>query len=150
MSLANQFEADLKSALKQGHKDVALTLRMLKASILNEQISQKIDKANAASDDLVLAVLKREVKKRKEAITSYQQAGRNDLVAKEQAELAILDKYLPAQLSVEDIARVVDEVINQLAADEKNIGTVMKQVIAKIGNQADGKTISAIVKDKLA
>lgn len=150
MILLSQLEQDLKSALKQGNKEEALTLRMLKAGIVNEQIAQKKDKNEKAQDDLVLAVLKKEVKKRKEAIVSFEQAGRNELASKEKAELDILSKYLPAQLSVEQITEVVDQVLADLSAGEKNIGLVMKQVLAKIGSQADGKIVSDIVKKKLA
>lgn len=150
MILLSQLEQDLKSALKQGNKEEALTLRMLKAGIVNEQIAQKKDKNEKAQDDLVLAVLKREVKKRKEAIVSFEQAGRNELASKEKAELDILSKYLPAQLSVEQITETVDQVLADLSPGEKNIGLVMKQVLAKIGSQADGKIVSDIVKKKLA
>ncbi len=149
MNLSSQLEQDLKDALKQGDKEKALTLRMLKAGLVNEQIAQKKDKNSSIADDVFLAVLKREVKKRKEALVSYEQAGRKDLADKEKAELDILLKYLPAQLSVEEIAKIVDDVLANLSAGEKNIGQVMKQVLAKVGSQADGKTVSDIVKKKL-
>ncbi len=150
MILSSQLEQDLKNALKQGNKEEALTLRMLKSSIVNEQIAQKKDKNEKAEDDLVLTVLKREVKKRKEAMVSFEQAGRNELASKEKVELDILSKYLPAQLTTEQIIEVVDQVLADLPASDKNIGLVMKQVLAKIGSQADGKIVSDIVKKKLA
>lgn len=150
MNLSGQLELDLKNALKQGNKEQALTLRMLKAGLVNEQIAQKKDKNTTVDDELFLSVLKREVKKRKEAIVSYEQAGRKELADKEKVELDILTKYLPAQLSTEEITKIVDEVIANFPAGEKNIGQVMKQVLAKVGSQGDGKTVSDIVKKKLA
>lgn len=150
MNLASQLEQNLKNAIKQGNKEEASVLRMLKAALINEQIAQKKDKNESIKDELVVTVLKREIKKRKEAIISFEQAGRDELVHKEKIEIDILSKYLPGQLSVEQISNIVDQVLADLSVSEKNIGLVMKRVLAKIGSQADGKIVFDIVKEKLA
>ncbi len=149
MSLATQLEQDLKDALKQGRKDEALVLRLLKSALHNELIQKKMQ-SQTPTDDLVVVVIKREVKKRKEAIISYKQASREDLVAKEQAELDVLEKYLPAQLTVEEITNIAQNVKTTLAATDLNFGNLMKQVMAKVGTQADGQVVAEVVKKILA
>ncbi len=145
MSIVLELERDIISALKQGEKKRAEVLRSLKAAIKNELIAKKL---TTADDQLVLTVLKREIKRRKEAIEMYKQGGRDDLVEQEQAELAILEKYLPPMLSTEELEVIVEKIFNSLPEEEKDFGRVMKMVMAEVSGRADGKVIAELVKSK--
>jgi len=148
MSLITQIENDLTQSLKQGEKTIAMTLRLFKSALHNEQIAQKKQQSEI-SDEIVLVVLKREVKKRREAHEAFATAGRVEQALAEESEMKILEKYLPTQLTVEEIEKKVKIVIDGLDQSEKNIGTAMKKVMASIGAQADGKIVSDIVKKLL-
>ncbi len=145
MSIALELEKDIVNALKQGEKKRAEVLRSLKAAIKNELIAKKL---TTADDQLVLTVLKREIKRRKEAIEMYKQGGRDDLVGQEQAELAILEEYLPPMLSTEELKVIIEKVFDSLPAAEKDFGKVMKMVMAEVNGRADGKVVAELVKSK--
>ena len=143
MSKSSDLNEDIKAALKSGEQLKVLVLRMFKAAIHNEMIAKK---QTEPDEDLFLSVLKREVKKRREAIASYKQGGRDDLVDKEQQEFDILEVYLPAQLSEVAIEKVIDGVLEELPDSAKNFGKVMKAVMAATKGQADGKLVGELVK----
>jgi len=143
MSLLNDLNQDLKLALKKRKEAKVLVLRMLLSAVKNELIAQKKDQAD---DELVLNILKREIKKRKEAIESFSKGNREDLVNKEQAELAILEVYSPPMMAVAEIEKIIKDVIDKIAESEKNFGNIMKQVMVQVKNNADGKVVSQLVK----
>lgn len=143
MSKFSDLNEDIKAALKSGEKLKVLVLRMLKAAIHNETITKK---QTEVDEELFLSVLKREVKKRREAIVSYKQGGRDDLVDKEQQELDILEVYLPPQLTDTAIEKVIGSVLRKLPDSEKNFGNVMKNVMSELAGQADGKLVGELVK----
>jgi uncharacterized protein YqeY len=123
------------------------TLRLLKAAIKNKEIALQKD----LSDEQILGLVRTQAKQRREAIRQYLDGGRQDLAAKEDAELAILMTLLPKQLSAEAINDVVVQVINEIGAkDMKDMGRTMKTVMAKVSGTADGKLVSEIVKKRLS
>lgn len=145
-ALKTQLDADIKTALLGGDKQRAETLRGLKSAILYEEVAQKA-RETGLSDAAILTVLARESKKRTDAIDIYAKAGETERAAKESAEKAIIDAYLPAQLSDDALAGIVDEVL--AANPDVQMGPAIGLVRQKVGSQADGGRISAMVKAKL-
>ncbi len=140
----------LKSDLTQAQKDK----NEAKVSILRYVLSQisyaKINKGEELSDDEVTKEIAKEVKRHQESIKAFEDGNRSDLADKEKAELSILQSYLPEQLSEEELAKIVQDVITQTGATSvQDMGKVIGQVMAKVGSQAEGGTISRIVKEKL-
>jgi len=145
MSLATQIDADIKKAMIAREAERLSVLRMLKSSVKYAAI-QKGGADTELSDADVLAVVRKEAKKREDSIASYTQAARTDLADKEKSELAILRGFLPAQLSPEKLEELVREAIKETGATSKaQMGQVMKAAQAKAAGQADGKTLSAVV-----
>ena len=125
------------------------TLRLALTAITNEEVSGT--EARELTDDEVLKVLAKEAKKRKEAATAYTGAGRPELAAKEEAELAVLEAYLPAQLSDEELTAIVAAAIEQTGATGMpQLGQVMKAAQAVVAGRADGGRVAAAVKAALA
>ena len=146
MDLFDTLEADLLEATKTRDEIRTGVLRLLKSALKNQQIEVGQD----LSLPEILAVLQKEAKKRRDSIAAYQKAGRTDLVEEEQQELDIIDTYLPAQATDEEVAKVVDEVIKATSAsDVSAMGAVMGQAMAKLQGRADGNQVSAVVRDKL-
>lgn len=147
MSLREQVLADMKEAMKNKQADRLSAIRMLQAAIKNKEIEVR---PNEMTEQDVLSVVKKLAKQRKDAIEEYTKAGRQDLADKEKYELTVLEGYLPAQLSKEQLEKVVSEVIEALGAkDIKQMGAVIKEVQSRTAGAADGKTISEIVKSRL-
>ncbi len=147
MELREQILADIKSAMLSKDTLKLNTLRFFNAQIKNKEIDSR---PTPITGDDVMAVLKKLVKQRKESIEQFQAAGRTDLADAEAAELKILEIYLPAQMSLEQIQTLVAEVITALGAKTiKDMGTVMKESMARSGGSADGKLISEVIKSKL-
>jgi uncharacterized protein YqeY len=147
MGLKDQVMADIKTAMKEKASAKLNALRFLQSAFKNKEIELR---PNAASEDDFLGVLKKLVKQRKESIEQFQSAGRADLVAAESAELKLLETYLPAQLSREQVEAVVGQVIAALGAKTiKDMGSVMKEVVVRTSGAADNKLISDVVKAKL-
>ena len=145
MSLAAQIDADIKKAMIAREAERLSVLRMLKSSVKYAAI-QKGGADAELSDTDVLAVVRKEAKKREDSIASYTQAARTDLADKEKSELAILRSFLPAQLSPEKLEELVREAIKETGATSKaQMGQVMKAAQAKAAGQADGKTLSTVV-----
>jgi hypothetical protein len=150
VTLEQQLEQDLKAALLGGDAQRTSVLRGLKATLLNEKISQgKRDEGLA--DDAVLAILSKEAKKRQDSADLYKQGGAQDKANAELEEKAIIDSYLPAQLSEDEIAQLVDQAIAVTGASgPADMGKVIGAVRAKAGASADGGVIARIAKEKLA
>ena len=141
--------ADMKAAMKakENGKLALNVIRMARAHIRQAEI----DNGHADfDDDQVLTVLRREVKQRKETLAEIKDSGREDLVEATQAEIDILQKYLPAELSAEAVKKVVVEILNAMNPEDRKMGLVMKSVMAKLRGKADGKLISTVVREILA
>lgn len=142
-----QIKKDLTAAMKEQDKFKLDVIRMLKSAIQLETIEKKKE----LSDDEVIAVIKREVKKRNSSIEEYKKYGKTEVVESLQKEIDILSIYLPEELSDEDVERVIDETIAELDAKSiKEMGLVIKNVGSKIGNQVDMSKVSSMVKEKLS
>ena len=146
MSLMESISNDVTSALKSGQKEKLLILRMVKSAIKNAEI----EKGDSLSDDDVLAVLRTFAKRAKDSIEQFSQAGRTELAEKEKAELVVIEEYLPKQLGEDDLRGMIKDVIQeQGAAGLKDMGKVMKGLMAKAKGQVDGKIANNIVKEML-
>lgn len=149
MSIKEQLMADMKVAMKAKEEGkLALnTIRMARAHIRQAEI----DNGHADfNDDQVLAVLRKEVKQRKETLSEIEGSGREDLVEQTKAEIDVLEKYLPAEMTLEAVEAAVKEIVDAMDPGQKNMGSVMKAVMAKLKGQADGKLINQIVRKLLA
>ena len=149
MSIKEQLMADMKAAMKAKEEGkLALnTIRMARAHIRQAEI----DNGHADfNDDQVLAVLRKEVKQRKETLAEIDGSGREDLVEQTKAEIDVLEKYLPAEMTPEAVEAAVKEIVDAMDPGQKNMGSVMKAVMAKLKGQADGKLINQIVRKLLA
>jgi len=138
-------EADLQTALKQRDRLAADTLRSLKTRIQNEQIAR----GGELQENDIIALIRSEVKRRKEAAEAFAAGGRDESAQKERDESAVLQKYLPAQLSEEQISTKIDELIAAFGWSAKDFGPAMGKLKAEFGDAAEGSTISKILKDKL-
>ena len=147
-SLKATVQSDLTDAIRQRDAVRSGTLRLALTSITNEEVSGT--EARELSDDEVLKVLAKEAKKRKEAATAYAGAGRPELAAQEEAELAVLEAYLPAQLSDDELATIVAAAIEQTGATGMpQLGQVMKVAQGVVAGRADGGRVAAAVKTAL-
>jgi uncharacterized protein YqeY len=147
MSIKDQLSADLKEAMKSGDKVRLETLRMLKSAIRYAEI----EVGHELDDQESLDVVGKQAKQRRDSITEFEKAGRTDLVDKESAELAILEHYLPAQLSADEVRARVQAIIAALnVTDARGIGQVMKQAMAELKGQADGKLVNQITRELLS
>ncbi len=147
MDIREKILADIKSAMVSKDTVKLNTLRFLNASIKNKEIDSR--PTPITSDD-IMAVLKKLVKQRKESIEQFSAAGRTDLSDAETAELKVLEAYLPAQMTREQVEAVVVEVIAATGAKTvKEMGIVMKETQVRTAGSADGKMISEIIKSKL-
>jgi len=147
MTFLDRINEDLKAAMKSKDSERLSTLRMVKTALKNREI----DKMESLTDEEAIKVLQSLVKQRRDSIEQYQQAGRIELAEKEAAEIRVIEEYLPAALDEAAVARVVEETIAETGASSmKEIGAVMKAVMAKLAGQTvDGKAVNQIVKSKL-
>ncbi|MCI1975463.1 MAG: GatB/YqeY domain-containing protein [Limosilactobacillus sp.] len=146
MSLLQDLTSDMVSAMKSRDKETLGVVRMLKAAVQNEQIEQGHD----LTPDEEVAVMAREYKQRKESLEEFKQAGRQDLVEKTEAEMKIVENYMPKQLSADDVKKIVADTIEQVGASSmKDFGKVMGAVMPKVKGKADGKLVNQTVKSEL-
>jgi len=147
MGMKETILADLKTAMKNQEAAKLSAIRMLQSAIKNKEIELR---PNAISDQDIMAVIKKMCNQHKDSIEQFTTANRLDLVENEKAQLKILEAYLPKQMSREDIEKLVGAVIAETnASSAKDMGTVMKAVLAKAAGLADGKVVSELVKAKL-
>ncbi len=145
--LAELIIQNLITAQKNRQEVAVSTLRFLMSSVKNAEI----EKRSELTDDEIGAQIQKDDKRHKESIEAFKKAGRDDLVGKESAELEILQKYLPAQMSSFDVEKIVDDVIAASGASTvADMGKVMGQVMGKVGSGADGGLVSEMVKKKLS
>ncbi|TLQ04926.1 GatB/YqeY domain-containing protein [Pediococcus stilesii] len=147
MNFAEQINNDLKTAMK-AHDKVALSvIRMIKSDILNE----KGRVGRELNDDDFAAVINRAYKQRKDSINEFQKGGRDDLVQETEAELKIVEKYMPKQLSEAEIREIVNMVITETGATSKaDFGKVMAKLMPQVKGKADGSKVNEIVKNALS
>jgi uncharacterized protein YqeY len=148
VTLKEQLRADLTTAMKGRDELRASTLRMVLTAVTTEEVAGK--QARTLSDEDVVQVLTREAKKRREADTAYTQAGRTELAERERAELAVIETYLPEQLSDGEISSLVAEAVATAGvAGPKAMGQVMKVLQPKVAGRADGAKVAAEVRRQL-
>ena len=141
---------DIKEAMKSHDKETLSTLRFLKSAIDLFKINKKMDRTESPNDDTVIEVVSKQVKTHKESIEEFKKAGRNDLVENLLKEVQILSKYLPEQLSEDEVRSKIDEVISSIEATSiKDMGKVMKELTPLFKGKADMKLVNTIVKEKL-
>ncbi len=147
MSLKDTIIADLTAAMKEKNADKLSTLRMVKANLMNRQI----DKGGELTDDEIVKALQSLVKQRRDSVEQYEKAGRTELAAKENAEIAVIETYLPQGATQEEIDDAVAAAIAETGASSmKDMGTVMKAAMEHLtGKSADGRAVSEAVKAKL-
>ena len=144
--LEQRLEQDLKTALLAGDREKVDTLRLLRSVLLNVKVA-KGTRDKAMSDEDVIGLLSKESKKRQESADLYTQGNSPERAAKELSEKAIIDSYLPAQLSEDQLRTLVDQAVSSL--ENPNMGQIIGQVKAKAGPAADGAVIARLVKEKL-
>jgi len=162
--LKQRIQQNLKDALKGKRKIELSTLRLVLASILNREKEKRykiakekpeleekeLEKESQLTDEEIIKVVFSETKKRKEAIESFEKGGRTDLVEKEKKELEVLQKYLPEQISEQEIKRMAEQVIKEIGAkDLKDMGKVIGNLIPKVKGRAEGSAVSKVVRELL-
>jgi hypothetical protein len=151
MSLKDRISEDIKIAMKAKDKVRLETVRSIKKVLLEKEVSLRPQGQESLTESQELEVLAQQAKQRRDSIEQYRQAGRDDLADKEAQELAIIEEYLPGQLSDEEVGAVVDEVIASVGATSvKDMGKVMGSVMQQLKGRAEGQKIQVIVKAKLS
>ena len=147
MSLKDRLQSELKEALKAKDKVKLESVRAIINAVKNQEINSKTELDDSAIEKIISTL----VKQHKDSIEQFKKGNRDDLVKKEEQELKILISFLPEQLSEEDIKKVVKETIAQLGdVSQKDLGRVMKAVMPKLQNRADGKLVNKIVRENLS
>lgn len=148
MTLRERLDADLKTAMREKDQQKLSTIRMIKSAMKYRETETG---AKGPLDDAgIVQVVTSEIKKRRDAIAEYEKAGRTELAEKEKGELAVLEAYLPPQLSPGELEALVDEAVAATgAAGPRDMGKVMKVLTPRTQGRADGKTVSELVKKKL-
>jgi uncharacterized protein YqeY len=148
MSLTTTINADIKAAMLAKEKEKLEALRAIKSAIL---IANTEKNAGEISEEDEIQLLKRLVKQRKESAATYTEAGRNDLAEKEEFQASLIEKYLPEQLSEEEMQKIIDEIIAETHANSmKDMGKIMGIAVKKTAGKADNKALSEIIKKKLS
>ena len=146
MSLREKINEDMKAAMKARESEKLGAIRLLQAALKQKEVDERV----TLTDDMVLAIIEKMLKQRKDSIEQYTAGNRLDLVAKEQFEVGVLSAYMPAQLSDADVALILDKVIVETGATSpKDMGKVMNALRPKVAGRADMGKLSAMVKAKL-
>ena len=144
--MVEKLKQDMVEAMKNKDKDRLTVIRMVKAAMDQEHIDRKKE----INDELLIDVVNKQIKMRKDSISEFEKGGRNDLVEKTQSEVDMLMSYLPEQLSAEEVASIIDEIFAEVKPEsQKDMGKVMKEATAKLKGKADMKEVSNIIKEKL-
>lgn len=147
MSLLERLNQDMKTAMKNKEKTKLSVIRMLRSEIKNEEIERQ----HTLNDEEVIEVLMRELKKRKDALQQFEEAGRDDLVQQLREEISVIEPYLPEQLSEEELRELVREVVQETGASSKaDMGKVMKAIMPRVKGRADGKLVNRLVQEVLS
>src|SRR5438477_2587586 len=149
MSLQKRIDEDLKDAMRAKDAARLSVLRLLKAALKNATI-EKVGADGGLNDADAIAVIRKQVKQRRDSIESFEKGGRAELAEKEKAEIAVLNQYLPQAMSVAELQKIVADTIREVGASSRaQMGAVMKALQPKIAGRADGKTLSAEVSRQL-
>ncbi len=144
--LKNQIDQDFKKALKQKNQEILSVLRMIKSAVKNKEIEKK----NELKDEEVVEVLQKEIKQRKESISDFEKGDRGDLAEKEKKEMDILLRYMPKQLSEDEIKKEAQKAIKEVGAENPaDFGKVMGSLMPQLKGKADGAEVAKIVKEEL-
>jgi uncharacterized protein YqeY len=147
MSLKDRIQQDVKDAMRAKEKERLATIRLITAAIKQREVDERIE----LDDEQVLVVLDKMCKQRRESISQFEKAGRDDLIAREASELEIIQGYLPEQLGEDEIAAMIDSVMAETGASSiKDMGKVMGQLKPKLQGRADMAAVSALIKSKLS
>jgi uncharacterized protein YqeY len=142
MALTEKIRADLTESMKARDAERTSTLRMLQAALKNEQI----DKGHELGDAEAVAVIRRAVKQRQDSIEQYEKGNRQDLADKEKREMEILNVYLPQQMADHEVEKLIQDVIQLTGAESrKDVGRVMKEIMAKYRDQLDGRKVQEVL-----
>jgi uncharacterized protein YqeY len=144
--LKDQIIKDMTEAMKSRNELTLSTLRMLKAEIMKYEVSGK---DMEATDEVVIELIKRSIKQRKEAAEGFEKGGNKASAQKELDEIKILEKYMPEQMSEDQVKEIVKQTIDEMSAGPSDFGKVMGAVMCKVKGQADGNIVSKVVKDLL-
>ena len=144
--MVEKLEKDMIEAMKAKEKERLTVIRMVKASLKQEQIDHKKE----INDDLLIDVVNKQIKMRKDSISEFEKGGRQDLIDKTQFEIDVLMEYLPEQLSEEEVIKIIDKIFEELKpTGQKDMGKVMKEATQQLKGKADMKEVSNIIKEKL-
>jgi uncharacterized protein len=147
MSLKQRLTDDMKTAMKAGEKERLGTIRLMNAAIKQKEVDERIE----VDDSLVLAILEKMMKQRKDSVSQFEAANREDLAVIERAEMAIIEQYLPAKLGEAEILAVIDAAIADTGASgPADMGKVMGAIKPKLAGQADMGEVSKLIKQRLA
>lgn len=143
MSLKETIQADMLASMRAKDEVKLSVMRLLKAAIMKFEVSG--DKKKDASDEEVLQIINKEVKQRKDSIDAFTKGGRPELAAKEEAEMKILQMYLPAQMSEDEVRTVAEGVVKDMGNSKADFGKIMGAVMAKVKGKADGQVVNKVV-----
>lgn len=147
MSLKQRLTEDMKTAMKAGEKERLGTIRLINAAIKQKEVDERVE----MDDTLVLAILEKMMKQRKDSVSQFEAANREDLAVIERAEMAIIEQYLPAKLGEAEVLAVIDAVIKETGATgPADMGKVMGAIKPKLAGQADMGEVSKLIKQRLA
>ena len=144
--MVEKLDKDMIEAMKSKDKDRLVVIRMVKAALKQEQIDHKKE----INDDLLIDVINKQIKMRKDSIIEFEKGNRKDLVEKTQKEINVLMAYLPEQLSTEEVEKIINEIFEEVKPEsQKDMGKVMKEAQAKLKGKADKKEVTTIIREKL-
>ncbi len=144
--MIEQLDKDMVEAMKAKEKDRLMVIRMVKAALKQEQIDHKKE----LNDDLLIDVVNKQIKMRKDSITEFEKGNRTDLIEATQKEIDILLKYLPEQLSKEEVEKIIDQIFAEVKPEgQKDMGKVMKEAQAQLKGKTDMKEVSTMIRERL-
>lgn len=149
MTIIEQIKSDMKDAMRAKDAVALTTIRGLISACTNELVATGKTPQDEVTDDIALAVIKRASKQRKDAIEQYTQGGRTDLVENEQAELAVIEKYLPQVMSKDQIKPIAEAKIAEFGGDKSKMGQIVGAVMKETAGQADGNDVKSVVMELL-
>lgn len=144
--MVEKLKQDMIQAMKSKEKERLTVIRMVKAAMDQEHIDRKRE----INDDLLIDVVNKQIKMRKDSLVEFEKAARSDLIEKTEGEIAILMEYLPEQLTEEEVKKVIDEIFQEVKPEsQKDMGKVMKEAGVKLKGKADMKEVSNIIRERL-
>ncbi|MBC3889148.1 GatB/YqeY domain-containing protein [Acetobacterium paludosum] len=146
MALKDQLQADLKTAMKEKDKVRKSTITMIRAAILQVEKDEKVE----LTDEQILEIIAKQLKQRRDSLTEFEKAKRDDLIQQAHEEIKVITSYLPTQLTIDEIRVIVNETIQETGAiDAKDMGKIMGALMPKIKGRADGKLVNQVVRESL-